>query len=186
MCTLDRSAISAAELGFVTNVVGCSSGVWSDGGDNIRDPIRCSSLPESVFGGRRQAVDRESTRVCCRLRALLCVRCDHCIDTTTESARCLQNHTSNGSSHATNARSWRMTKNNSSRAHAENKQVRVNSLVRVANPPTVYPLSVRACNTRRALDDSVERERERTFQHHDSQCDCSFRALQGLSTHCWA
>ena len=65
-------------------------------------------------------------------------------DTTCESARCLHadgfhNHTSNGLSHATNER---MTKSkaesNSNHAHAHNKQMHVNSLVRVANPPTVY------------------------------------------------
>ena len=52
-------------------------------------------------------VDRESTRVCCRLRALLCVQIVMTVhsDTTCESARCLHadgfhNHTSNGLSHA--------------------------------------------------------------------------------------
>ena len=65
-------------------------------------------------------------------------------DTTCESARCLhadgfQNHTSNGLSHATHARSrYHKTNSNSSRAHAQNRQVRVDSLVRVAKPPTVY------------------------------------------------
>ena len=65
-------------------------------------------------------------------------------DTTCESARCLhadgfQYHTSNGLRHATHARSrYHKTNSNSSRAHAQNRQVRVDSLVRVVNPPTVY------------------------------------------------
>ena len=42
-------------------------------------------------------------------------------------------------SHATNARMTESkTASNSGRAHAQNRQVRVNSLVRIANPLTVY------------------------------------------------
>ena len=146
----------------------------------------CPATPS----GARAVARHCGVRVCSRCPDVMTVHSD----TTCESARYLhadgfQNHTSNGLSHATHARSrHHKTNSNSSHAHAQNRQVRVNSLVRVANPPTCMQHRMKdtqhcllQSRIYRALHNSVERDKERTV----NIMNLNVSALPGSSLTSW-